>query len=134
MNKNMRLSIADFYTFSGRIGRLKFISGISIILMLSTIYYFAGLYFKLFSLASEKGHILIALPTLFFIIAVIPLFIRRLHDLNTHGGWVATFIVCLAFLNTNIWAAIYAGLGLMILLLKKGNPDENEWGVPNNAN
>ncbi len=130
----MRLTIADFYTFSGRIGRLKFISGIAVILMLSITFYCMGKYLELFNLATDSGLILMALPTLFFIIAVIPFIVRRLHDLNTHGGWVSTFIVCLTFLNTNIWAAVYVGLGLVILFAKSGNPEENEWGVPNNAN
>lgn len=83
----------DFYTFSGRIGRLKFISAIIVILTLSTTFYLFGMYFKLFNLASESGRVLIGLPTLFSIIAAIPFFIKRLHDLNSHGGWLRLLFV-----------------------------------------
>ena len=126
----MKLTLLDFYTLHGRIGRLKFISGVTVVLVFVVLLSLAGIYFGLIDLDSDVGRIFALLLTLFFIVAVSPFFVKRLHDPNSHGGWAATLFVCLVFFRSNIWAAIFVCVGFLILLLKRGNPDKNEWGQP----
>lgn len=144
------LKLSDFYSFRGRIGRIDFILGIFLtgsvpamlyylfrnpILALGNDIYFFG--FK-------------ALLQLMVLSLATPFHIKRFHDLNSSGYWVLIYWICLPFafevayflelmigVQINPFNEFILFLGfigllmLLVLTLKKGNPEENQWGNPN---
>jgi len=77
-----------------------------------------------------------------------PFYIKRFHDLNSQGYWVLIYWVCLPFIfevayflelvfgieinpfNEFILFLGFIGLlMLLVLALKRGNPEENQWGT-----
>ncbi len=150
MPSHIALKLSDFYTIRGRLSRVDFILGIAVSGTIPVIlhFVFANIVLKLgnevfYFVFKSFLHILtLTLAT--------PFYVKRFHDLNTPGYWVLIYWVCLPFtIEFALLLEILSGIridpfnevivligfiGLLVLLLlifKKGNPDENEWGKPN---
>ncbi|MEN9847655.1 MAG: hypothetical protein RL368_395 [Pseudomonadota bacterium] len=118
-----------FFSSKGRIGRLRYISYVSTLILLGIIIAFALMAF--FGLGSKPyaslGHnsdlVVLLLPLFFVLFFVLPSFlflnIQRLHDIN-RSGWFSILLL-VPLLN------VIMILGLMG---QAGNTERNQFGAP----
>ena len=85
------------------------------------------------------------------LVALTPILIKRFHDLNSSGYWILLFWIGFSislepailikelygiFINPfsmfSLFIHLIILLALAVLVFKKGNPDHNAWGSPNN--
>lgn len=143
------ITLSDFYRFRGRLGRLDFFVGI-----LLAVAVIAALHFLLSPLILNTGSVhnylvfRLILRLIEFGLAT-PLLVKRFHDLNSSGYWVLIFWVPFPFTIETaylvdlmlgikldlfnefiIFMHILGLLALILLLVKQGNPDANDWGSP----
>ncbi|MGR8935371.1 MAG: DUF805 domain-containing protein [Gammaproteobacteria bacterium] len=147
---NINLKISDFYSFKGRLSRLDFLLGILAVSLVVL-----SLHYSLMPLVRRSGELntlLIFLVSLQFLssLSATPFYVKRLHDLNSSGAWAFAFWVIFPFsfevsglvqrqtgllinpLNeVAVWGEVLTFLGFLVLLFKKGNPEKNKWGSPN---
>ena len=151
MLSHINLRVSDFYSLQGRIGRIDFILGLLLANSVPAILYYISrdqvlalgndtLYFGFKSFLQLLG----------FSLAT-PFYVKRFHDLNSPGYWVLIYWACLPFsfevahlidlifgieinpFNEIILYIIVIGLLMLaVLALKRGNPEKNPWGNPNN--
>ena len=150
MNSNISLRFVDFYSLGGRIGRIYFFLGLAlIIILISTLHY---LFFPFVMETKNINYIFGFKVSLQFLNLTLltPFFVKRFHDLNSSGFWVLFFWVILPFsLEAADLVRTYIGIHInpfnkmvifieligilmfLVLLLKRGNPEGNQWGNPN---
>jgi len=147
----LSLKINDFVSLKGRIGRLEFFVGFFLISFAA--YLLNYLASKLLYIQEYRsGYFAVKVLIQFFVIVwQTPFIVKRLHDLNSSGLWVLPYWALLPFtieftylLNNYLgikinpfskpvlWLSVFVLLMFLVLIVKKGNPDKNQWGYPNN--
>ncbi|MCG7991194.1 MAG: DUF805 domain-containing protein [Candidatus Thiodiazotropha lotti] len=147
------LRVNDFYTLSGRMGRLRFLSGIFIIIILSITLHYASFYIASYFGSSKLAMVLIVVLQFVMLLLATPLIVKRLHDLNASGWFALVFWVPFPFsiemsalLDSQwlfgllfelyqflLWLTFAIVMGFIFLLIVPGNPELNQWGSPNQA-
>ena len=150
MPSYIALKLSDFYTIRGRLSRVDFILGLIVSGTVPVILHFL---FATVVLALGNEVFYFSYKSFLHVLALTlatPFYVKRFHDLNTPGYWVSIYWICLPFtievallletlfsihINPFNEAVMLIGIiGILISLLlifKKGNPNENEWGKPN---
>lgn len=114
-----------FFSLKGRIGRLRYISYVSSLILMGIIAVFVlsaffGWSAKSYNFLGDKNDFLVLLPPLFFVIfSFFTLSIQRLHDANRSGWFALLLLVPL--------------LNFMIVLALAGTPgtaERNKFGAP----
>jgi len=146
--RHINLQLRDFYTVSGRIGRLDLLLGlVCVAVVIFTVHF---LFFPMVRGSESLDAILGFIGGLQFAALGLttPLYAKRFHDLNSSAWWVLLFWVVFPFsfeisgLVNNHFGFVLnpfsspimlvEGAGLLVslvLLFKKGNPEENMWGT-----
>jgi uncharacterized membrane protein YhaH (DUF805 family) len=114
-----------FFSSKGRIGRLRYISYVSTLILLGVIAGFVllgffGVGFKSYNVLSRNNDFIVLLLPLFFVMfSFFALSIQRLHDVN-RSGWFAILLL-VPLLN------VMLGLALMGI---PGTTERNNFGAP----
>ncbi len=127
MSANSRKTLQEmFFSFEGRIGRADawfgVLIGFAIHSVLISLIVFAGFYVLMVDESGQAAHSLGGMIILVFALVgllCIPIFVKRLHDLN-HSGF---YVVLIAVPYLNILFIIY-------MLFFKGYAQENIYGPP----
>ena len=152
MIKSINLTVSDFYSLKGRLGRLDFFWGLVTITVVIVIAHYTVL--QVFSSSVDFDMLLmfLVLMQFFSLSAATPFYVKRLHDLNSSGWWASAFWLVFPFspemaalikrtleIHINpffepaMWLALITLVGSIVLLFKKGNPEDNQWGSPRNS-
>jgi uncharacterized membrane protein YhaH (DUF805 family) len=145
--------VNDFYTLSGRIGRLPFLLGVVLIIILSVTLHYASFYVASYFGSSKLAMVLIVVMQFVTLLLATPLIVKRLHDLNTSGWFALVFWVPFPFsiemaalfdsqwlfsllfelYQYLLWLSFAIAMGFIFLLIVPGNPNINQWGGPKNV-
>ncbi len=134
------------FTFSGRASRSEFLY---ILLFLSILYHTVTLFLMMLGSHSFIGKVFLSLPTSIILYLLIPVLVRRLHDLNRSGWWALVgFSSIFAFIGTFASGVAQGGdyaiksllsqlfpiffiiliIFLVVLMARKGTEGDNRFG------
>lgn len=129
-----------FFSFNGRIGRLRYFAyPIGVLLLILPVLFLGVAFFAVH--LSIIGLITICIGYIFYLFMLVLFMIRRLHDMDYSGWWVLVYLVLLPFsisqglhLLSGALKLVYLFLMLvnvgffLILLFKGGTKSDNRYG------